>query len=340
MSRSLVPSTPRYKAGGQFRPHFDGPWVPEHDWASVYTVVVYLNDDFQGGRTTFLEEQPDAYRINLPSSSVAAMSKRVRARMRPMRGSALLFNHDVLHEGTPVADCGKNKYILRAEVMFSRVDMLSGRHNARAFEVSRDFVDCRRLYKEAALHESKGESSQFCSTYLRALKLQFAASRSIASQFHKNQRVRSVLSPHGHGVLFWPSLRVLTSMLSFLMPASLCALMATGRSGCAAGRLRSVWFGIALHCAPFRPRELRVLHDARLTHDWLGFYKVLDGPLLALTLGTAYWLWHYRYTGPRHYSYIPIIHTLAHTLGITLTLGITHPHHQLHTPLQSPFLSV
>ena len=254
-------------------------------------MVVYLNDDFEGGHTTFLAEQSDAFRINVPSSSghpgVSAMDRRVRACVQPRKGSVLLFNHDVLHEGTPVADGGKMKYILRAEVMFSRVDMLSGRHNARAFEVSTDFVKCRQLYKEAALHESKGEASKFCSTYLRALKLQFKASRSIAAQFHKIQRVRAVLSPHGHGVLYWPSLNILTGMLSFLTPASLCALMATGRSGCGAGRLRSVWFGIALHCAPFRPQELYVLRKARLTHDWLGFYKVLDDLLLMFTLGLS-----------------------------------------------------
>ena len=137
----------------------------------MYTVVVYLNDDFQGGETTFLGEQPDSFRIDLPSSFGA--DRRVRARVRPHMGSVLLFNHDVLHEGTPVGECGgKRKYLLRAEVMFSRVDMLSERHTYNAYEYSSDYQRCRRLYKEAALHESKGDASQFCSTYLKALQVQ------------------------------------------------------------------------------------------------------------------------------------------------------------------------
>ena len=240
-------------------------------------MLVYLNDDFEGGQTTFLEEQPDAFRTNLAPSKnpvSAVIDKRVRARVQPRTGSVLLFNHDVLHEGTAVGAPGK-KYLLRAEVMFSRVDMLSARHKRGACEFSADYQNCRRLYKEAAMHESKGDASTFCTTYLQALKLQFKASRSIAAQFHKNRCIRAVLSPYGQGVLYWPSLNVLTRMLSFLPPASLCAVMATGQQGCAAARLRDVWFGIVVHSFPFGPQELRVLQDSRLTHDWLGFYKVV-----------------------------------------------------------------
>lgn len=262
----------RYRAGGKFRPHFDGPYVPEEDWASVYTVVIYLNDDFEGGQTVFMAEQADAFRIDLAPSSM--LDKRVRARMQPRTGSVLLFNHDVLHEGTPVAE-GGTKYMLRAEVMFSRVDLLSGRHQRDAHECSVNYHKCQRLYKEVAMHERKGNVTQFCSTYLRALKLQFEASRSIAAQFHKNCHVRTLLSPYGHGVLYWPSLSTLTNMMTFLPPSSLCAVMATGQTGCAAARLREVWFGLVVRSAPFGARELRVLCDARLTHDWMGFFKVV-----------------------------------------------------------------
>ena len=45
-----------HRAGGHFSPHLDGPWVPHEDESSVFTVVVYLNSDFQGGETRFLEE--------------------------------------------------------------------------------------------------------------------------------------------------------------------------------------------------------------------------------------------------------------------------------------------
>ena len=47
---------PSNRAGGHFSPHLDGPWVPHEDESSVFTVVIYLNSDFQGGETQFLGE--------------------------------------------------------------------------------------------------------------------------------------------------------------------------------------------------------------------------------------------------------------------------------------------
>ena len=44
----------RYGPGGVLKPHQDGT-----KFDSVYSVLVYLNDDFSGGRTTFLSK-PDA----------------------------------------------------------------------------------------------------------------------------------------------------------------------------------------------------------------------------------------------------------------------------------------
>ena len=94
---------------------------------------------------------------------------------------------------------------------------------------------------------------------------------------HQLQRVYEyfVFPPYGHGVLYWPSLSTLTNMMTFLPPPSLCAVMATGRTGCAAARLREVWFGLVVRSALFGAHELRVLCDARLTHDWMGFFKVV-----------------------------------------------------------------
>jgi hypothetical protein len=34
----------------------DGPWVPKLDESSIYTVIVYLNDDHKGGCTNFRSE--------------------------------------------------------------------------------------------------------------------------------------------------------------------------------------------------------------------------------------------------------------------------------------------
>jgi predicted 2-oxoglutarate/Fe(II)-dependent dioxygenase YbiX len=114
----------RYAAGCVYRPHVDGAW-PEsavrggavvHDahggarWSRL-TLVLYLNDDFVGGATTFFAAAPDAAGV-------------LEARgVRPARGCALLFPHgdaagSLVHEGSAVARGAK--YIVRTDVVYER----------------------------------------------------------------------------------------------------------------------------------------------------------------------------------------------------------------------------
>lgn len=115
------------RAGGHFSPHLDGPWVPREDESSVYTVIIYLNDDYEGGKTSFLSSG-DGHIL----STVA-----------PKQGSALIFNHDTLHEGMQVAT--GTKYIVRTEIMFHRVDtdMLP---NPMAYKQDKNYVEALSLY--------------------------------------------------------------------------------------------------------------------------------------------------------------------------------------------------
>ncbi|MBX2801320.1 MAG: 2OG-Fe(II) oxygenase [Myxococcales bacterium] len=86
----------RYDPGQQFDLHFDGWWAPPGTTLrSLLTLMVYLNEDFDGGRTRF----PDA-----------------EVEVIPRTGTALLFVHRQLHEGAVVTR--GTKYVLRTDVMF------------------------------------------------------------------------------------------------------------------------------------------------------------------------------------------------------------------------------
>lgn len=85
----------RYRPGQRFAPHLDGAFERDEHERSLLTFMVYLNDGFTGGETAFLD------------FGVTAV---------PRAGSALLFQHRMLHEGCEVLS--GTKYVLRSDVMY------------------------------------------------------------------------------------------------------------------------------------------------------------------------------------------------------------------------------
>ncbi|KAG0085920.1 hypothetical protein BGZ93_000387 [Podila epicladia] len=113
----------RYVPGAIYRIHVDGQWPGSgldpvtgeylYDayggtrWSRL-TFLVYLNDEFEGGGTTFFT----------PSADVGFMDARAAS---PRAGSVLCFPHgeaagSLLHEGSPVLKGAK--YIIRADVLY------------------------------------------------------------------------------------------------------------------------------------------------------------------------------------------------------------------------------
>ncbi|KAI1267995.1 prolyl 4-hydroxylase [Xylariaceae sp. FL1019] len=115
----------RYVPGAEYRLHFDGGWPPSgvdpktgayvydaspagSKQSSLFTFLVYLNDEFEGGETTFFT----------PSIREGVMNAHP---VRPTMGSVALFPHGdakgaLLHEGTGVRKGAK--YIIRTDVVF------------------------------------------------------------------------------------------------------------------------------------------------------------------------------------------------------------------------------
>jgi len=105
----------KYKPGHFFAPHRDLRYVRGPDAGgrmgetSHITVQLYLNDKFKGGTTRFL-------------------SGARHHDVVPRAGSALIFDHDILHEGSKVM--GGVKYSVRTDVMFTPLQRQQGQ-NAR-----------------------------------------------------------------------------------------------------------------------------------------------------------------------------------------------------------------
>lgn len=87
----------RYKLGQKFAPHMDHWYQPNDFEISLLTVLVYLNSDFAGGETRFMEQ--------------------IEAVIRPKEGAVAIFQHKVRHEGCEVTY--GIKYAFRTDVIYS-----------------------------------------------------------------------------------------------------------------------------------------------------------------------------------------------------------------------------
>lgn len=130
----------RYVPGAIYRPHIDGAWPrsgidpktgeylydsspPDAPEWSRLTLLIYLNDGFDGGCTTFF----------VPSGTVGTMDA---FPVKPIAGCALAFPHgssigSLLHEGSPVG-IGGAKYVIRTEILYESKDGFK----AEGFETS------------------------------------------------------------------------------------------------------------------------------------------------------------------------------------------------------------
>ncbi|KAJ4364685.1 hypothetical protein N0V83_009282 [Neocucurbitaria cava] len=115
----------RYVPGAEYRCHIDGAWPPsgihpststyQYDasppsarQSSLFTFLIYLNDDFTGGETTFF----------IPSVKDGVINAYP---VNPIMGSVAVFPHGeargaLLHEGTGVVEGAK--YVIRTDVEY------------------------------------------------------------------------------------------------------------------------------------------------------------------------------------------------------------------------------
>lgn len=100
----------RYDPGDKFKPHCDGCYErPDGSARTRVTLQLYLNEGMDGGETTFLKmttaKEEDAM---LPENRVSVI---------PKTGSILVFEHNILHEGS-IVRAGR-KYTVRMDVLYA-----------------------------------------------------------------------------------------------------------------------------------------------------------------------------------------------------------------------------
>lgn len=207
-----------YKPGGFFAPHRDGPWIPSEDMASIYTLLVYLNDDFEGGETEFVQHPVGQRESRQPTGYVV-----------PKTGTALIFNHDAWHSGLPLSK--GTKYVLRTEVIFFRPRGMCA-IDRYSFQSDALHAETVQLYANSIAAAKKGDATTFVNSYQMVVAMQRNAMLESVS-VRLAARKHRVLAPEYDNEGF--CLRGLVDhalglVLCFLEDVEIVALMQTNRS--------------------------------------------------------------------------------------------------------------
>jgi hypothetical protein len=92
----------KYTDGQYFRPHKDGS-IELEDEETQLTVLIYLNDCNSGATLSYPYGMSQVWSVR---------------KMRCMQGYALVFDHDLWHEGEEVVN--ETKYVLRTDVFYKK----------------------------------------------------------------------------------------------------------------------------------------------------------------------------------------------------------------------------
>ncbi|KAK5580657.1 hypothetical protein RB653_000680 [Dictyostelium firmibasis] len=179
----------KYYKGGLFKKHYDGSYVLGSTKRSLYTFMFYLNQDYSGGATNFLDDQSLKNLSSVlhfkdtntgtgndleidDSSNVDLQSLKVVDVVGPLKtGNLVVFPQDLFHEGSPVLD--GVKYIMRTDVMFEKIGEIdSDQPIDPEIEAERLLVMAEELERSGSTDES-----------IRMYKKAFSLSKNLASKY-------------------------------------------------------------------------------------------------------------------------------------------------------------
>jgi hypothetical protein len=101
-----------------FKPHRDATFIENEDIRSILSILIYLNDDFLGGDTVFYDTLNTRNKNDIVIDEMKS-GYIERFRYKPKKGSVLIFNHNMIHEGTHLLT--GSKCVIRSDIIFKRV---------------------------------------------------------------------------------------------------------------------------------------------------------------------------------------------------------------------------
>eukprot|EP00930_Biecheleria_cincta_P028393 TRINITY_DN19818_c0_g1_i1.p1 TRINITY_DN19818_c0_g1~~TRINITY_DN19818_c0_g1_i1.p1 ORF type:complete len:1000 (+),score=145.41 TRINITY_DN19818_c0_g1_i1:90-3089(+) len=226
----------RYLPREQFAKHCDGMYANDNGECSIYSLVLYLNSDFEGGE------------LELPEQTLFA----------PRAGSAVLFPHDTLHEARCVT--AGTKYVARSELMFRCVDR-GAPPSVPAYVDDPLFQKMAALYEQIGDLARAGDADLTTAAYQEALGIQIQYKGTTAQEPSMSGRPLED--------------KLLARALSFLDPFEVLTSRSSNRAWSVTTQLGRIWQELYRHRWPttfgLMDEASRGL-DSELK-DWLGLYR-------------------------------------------------------------------
>lgn len=164
------------KLNEKFTVHRDAQFCPSGDLRSLFSLVIYLNDDFVDGETKFYvpkQENIETKEMSIKDEITANCGLQDgynHVSIKPVLGNAILFTQNILHEGLQLLNSSKR--ILKTDIMVSRKEKFG-------FQVSNveaeDYLKCLDYFRKAQQLELAGDDNTLVNElYEKCLSIRYS----------------------------------------------------------------------------------------------------------------------------------------------------------------------
>ncbi|UJR16991.1 hypothetical protein I4U23_003889 [Adineta vaga] len=176
----------KYQTNQHFSPHKDAQYAPSGDERSLFSLIIYLNDNYEHGQTKFyfpkqtptldtkgltIQEEINAYG-GLQNGYECVT-------IQPKKGYAILFTHNLLHEAVAPQGIDAERFVLRSDVIVKREEKALG--FAVCAEEEEDYFACLNFFREAQQRELD-KSLDSGALYERSLSIRYCYPRLLQSK--------------------------------------------------------------------------------------------------------------------------------------------------------------
>ena len=138
--------------------------------------MVYLNHDFKGGKTLFLDNNGYVKFSGIPKC-----------------GSAVVFTGETLHQAEPIIS--GSKYILRTEIIFKRVNCNQiPKKTKENYLNDPKYLQMKNLFNQSESFEISGDVENYTKTFVEGLELLVEKKTSISKQFEDDLLPNDIIS--------------------------------------------------------------------------------------------------------------------------------------------------